>query len=361
MVDKKLLALLGKDRKYIGWTVGLMVAGLGANLAFTASICKALEMAVRFREYGERGEIFLLPAFVAMAALVLRYWTSRTVGDLKDLLGRNAKRELRRKVYAKVLRLGNRQGGNQAGLTQLALEGVEQLDLYYSNYIPQFFYAMIAPLVLFGVTVWFSLPVAVVLLACVLLIPLSIVAVSRYAKRIFRKYWGKYTAMGDDFLDSVQGLRELKIFTADQARQLEMDRSSQEFRRITMKVLVMQLASTTIMDLVAYGGAGVGIALTLKSVSEGELSPFSALFLVLVAVEFFLPLRAFGAAFHVAMNGASAGNQILELLNQPEPVWGEETVKEMELELKDVADSYDGSRPAVKNPAVQVTTTGRGA
>lgn len=358
MVDKKLLALLGKDRKYIGWTVGLMVAGLGANLAFTASICKALEMAVRFREYGERGEIFLLPVFVAMAALVLRYWTSRTVGDLKDLLGRNAKRELRRKVYAKVLRLGNRQGGNQAGLTQLALEGVEQLDLYYSNYIPQFFYAMIAPLVLFGVTVWFSLPVAVVLLACVPLIPLSIVAVSRYAKRIFRKYWGKYTAMGDDFLDSVQGLRELKIFTADQARQEEMDRSSQEFRRITMKVLVMQLASTTIMDLVAYGGAGVGIALTLKSVAEGNLSPFSALFLVLVAVEFFLPLRAFGAAFHVAMNGASAGNQILELLNQSEPVWGEETVKEMELELKEVSYSYDGSRQAVKNLSVKFPKTG---
>ena len=158
------------------------------------------------------------------------------------------------------------------------------------------------------------------LLACVPLIPVSIVAVSKYAKKIFAKYWGKYTSMGDAFLDSVQGLKELKIFKADGARHKKMNASAEEFRKITMKVLVMQLASTTIMDLVAYGGAGAGIALSVVGLMNG-LAPAAALFLVLVAVEFFLPLRSLGSAFHVAMNGASAGRKIISLLNVPDPVW----------------------------------------
>ena len=182
----------------------------------------------------------------------------------------------------------------------------------------------------------------VVLLACVPLIPVSIVAVSKYAKKIFAKYWDKYTSMGDSFLDNVQGLKELKIFGADGAQHIKMNKTSEEFRKITMKVLVMQLASTTIMDLVAYGGAGVGIALAVLGVVHWGLSPFAALFLILIAVDFFLPLRAFGSAFHVAMNGASAGNKILSLLDQPDPVWGKNEVTHTELKIENVTFSYDG-------------------
>ncbi|MED9965769.1 MAG: ATP-binding cassette domain-containing protein [Blautia sp.] len=155
--------------------------------------------------------------------------------------------------------------------------------------------------------------------------------------------------MGDGFLDSVQGLKELKIFMADEAQQKKMNNASEEFRKITMKVLVMQLASTTIMDLIAYGGAGVGIAFAVLKVAEGALSPFLALFLILVAVEFFLPLRAFGAAFHVAMNGVSAGNKILSFLATPEPIWGEEKVSHMEWMLENVKFSYDDRRDVLKN------------
>lgn len=190
---------------------------------------------------------------------------------------------------------------------------------------------------------------AVVLLCCVPLIPVSIIAVSKYAKKIFAKYWGKYTSMGDSFLDSVQGLKELKIFKADEAQHTKMNETSEDFRKITMKVLVMQLASTTIMDLVAYGGAGIGIAMAILSVIKWELAPISALFLILVAVDFFLPLRAFGSAFHVAMNGASAGKKILSLLEQPDPVWGEETVTDTEIKVENVTFSYDGKRDVLKN------------
>ena len=360
MIDKKLLALLGHNKKYIFYAVGLMIVGLFANLAITASICYAIQYAAEYASSSSNVQGFILPAVIVIIAMAIRYVTSRSIGDLKDTLGRNVKKDLRQKIYDKIIKLGVRTTDNMsmAGLTQLSMEGVEQLDLYYSAYIPQFFYAMIAPIILFIVTVRINWAVALVLLACVPLIPMSIIAVSRYAKKIFAKYWGKYTSMGDSFLDSVQGLKELKIFQADAAQNIKMNETSEEFRKITMKVLVMQLASTTIMDMVAYGGAGLGIALTIHAVVNGNLSAYAALFLILVAVDFFLPLRAFGSAFHIAMNGASAGNKILSLLAQPDPVWGSETVDSTEITVKDVTFSYDGKRDVLKHASMNFGSTG---
>ena len=360
MIDKKLLALLGHNKKYIFYAVGLMIVGLFANLAITASICYAIQYAAEYASSGSNAQGFILPAVIVIIAMAIRYVTSRSIGGLKDTLGRNVKKDLRQKIYDKIIKLGVRTTDNisMAGLTQLSMEGVEQLDLYYSAYIPQFFYAMIAPIILFIVTVRINWAVALVLLACVPLIPMSIIAVSRYAKKIFAKYWGKYTSMGDSFLDSVQGLKELKIFQADAAQNIKMNETSEEFRKITMKVLVMQLASTTIMDMVAYGGAGLGIALTILAVVNGSLSAYAALFLIIVAVDFFLPLRAFGSAFHIAMNGASAGNKILSLLAQPDPVWGSETVDSTEITVKDVTFSYDGKRDVLKHASMNFGSTG---
>ena len=360
MIDKKLLALLGENKKYIFYAVGLMIVGLFANLAITASICYAIQYAAEYASSGSNAQGFILPAVIVIIAMAIRYVTSRSIGDLKDTLGRNVKKDLRQKIYDKIIKLGVRTTDNMsmAGLTQLSMEGVEQLDLYYSAYIPQFFYAMIAPIILFIVTVRINWAVALVLLACVPLIPMSIIAVSRYAKKIFAKYWGKYTSMGDSFLDSVQGLKELKIFQADAAQNIKMNETSEEFRKITMKVLVMQLASTTIMDMVAYGGAGLGIALTIHAVVNGSLSAYAALFLILVAVDFFLPLRAFGSAFHIAMNGASAGNKILSLLAQPDPVWGSESIDNIEIKVKDVTFSYDGKRDVLKHASMNFGSTG---
>ena len=360
MIDKKLLALLGGNKKYIFYAVGLMIVGLFANLAITASICYAIQYAAEYASSGSNAQGFILPTVIVIIAMAIRYITSRSIGDLKDTLGRNVKKNLRQRIYDKIIKLGVRTTDNMsmAGLTQLSMEGVEQLDLYYSAYIPQFFYAMIAPIILFVVTVRINWAVALVLLACVPLIPMSIIAVSRYAKKIFAKYWGKYTSMGDSFLDSVQGLKELKIFQADAAQNIKMNETSEEFRKITMKVLVMQLASTTIMDMVAYGGAGLGIALTIHAVVNGTLSAYAALFLILVAVDFFLPLRAFGSAFHIAMNGASAGNKILSLLAQPDPVWGNETVDSTKIAIKDVTFSYDGTRDVLQHVSMSFGSTG---
>lgn len=347
MIDKELFKLIGKNKKYIFIAVALQVLGLIANVGITASICWAIYLAITKAE----PIMYLYPAICAVVGIAVRYTMTRLTGDIKDVLGRRVKKDLRERTYNKIVKLGVRStdGMSMAGLTQVSMEGVEQLDLYYSSYLPQFFFAMLAPIILFAICVWIDWRTALVLLACVPLIPISIIAVSKYAKKIFAKYWGKYTSMGDKFLDSVQGLKELKIFKADETQHGKMNESAEEFRKITMKVLVMQLASTTIMDLVAYGGAGAGIALAICGAAFWGLSPIYALFLCLVAVEFFLPLRAFGSAFHVAMNGASAGKKIISLLNTPDPEWGTEEVCGKTIELKGVTFSYDGERDVLKN------------
>lgn len=347
MFDKELIKLIGGNRKYVIYVVLLMILGMLGNIGITASICWAVYLLIE----GAEALTYIYPAICAVVAIIVRYAASRCTGDLKDVLGRRVKKDLRERTYDKILKLGVRStdGMSMAGLTQVSMEGIEQLDLYYSAYLPQFFYSMIAPLILFFICVGIDWRTSLVLLACVPLIPVSIVAVSKYAKKVFAKYWGKYTSMGDGFLDSVQGLKELKIFDADDARHKKMNENAEEFRKITMKVLVMQLASTTIMDLVAFGGAGAGIALSVVGLMNGWLQPAAALFLILVAVEFFLPLRSLGSAFHVAMNGASAGKKIIALLASEEPVWGESELKCARLALENVTFSYDGKRDALKN------------
>lgn len=356
MFDKDLIKLIGPNKKYVIYTVLFMMLGMLANIGITASICLALYYVMENRPVA----MLVYPAVAAVVAILIRYVAARRTGTLKDVLGRSVKKDLRDRTYRKILKLGVKSTDDMsmAGLTQVAMEGIEQLDLYYSTYLPQFFFSMTAPLVLFGVCVWIDWRTSLVLLACVPLIPVSIVAVSKYAKKIFAKYWGKYTSMGDGFLDSVQGLKELKIFQADAARQDKMNRNAEEFRKITMKVLVMQLASTTIMDLVAFGGAGAGIALAVTGLMKGWLLPAAALFLILVAVEFFLPLRALGSAFHVAMNGASAGKKIVALLNAEDPVWGTRTAEGEGLCLQNVTFSYDGRREVLKDVTMSFMAKG---
>ena len=355
MIDKELLSLLGGNRKYIANSVIAMIFGLFANTAVTACICYAIGLAAD----GAAASSYVAPALIAALCIALRFCITKATNEFKNALGAHVKKDLRHRAYDKMLRLGVRSSDSatMAGMTQVGVEGIEQLDLYYSTYLPQFFYSMIAPFILFAICAPIDWRTAVTLIVCVPLIPISIVAVSKYAKRIFAKYWGKYTSMGDVFLDSVQGLKELKIFKADARKHEQINASAEDFRKITMKVLVMQLASTTIMDLVAYGGAGAGIALAVSGVMNGA-DPIKALFLVLIAVEFFLPLRSLGSAFHVAMNGASAGRKILEILQAKEPEWGDGDIDDTTAQLRGVTFSYDGKRDVLKDVTMSFPRVG---
>lgn len=341
MIDKELFKLIGSNKKYIVIVVLLMILGLLFNISITSLICVSLFVA--FKNLDPINYLYIGLGF--LVAVSGRFLTTFITNKLKDKLGREVKKEIREKAYRKILSLGTRSQGDIkiAGLTQVCLEGIEQLDLYYSTYLPQFFYSMIAPILLFILSSFISWKVSLVLLCCVPLIPLSIIAVSKYAKKVFAKYWGKYISMGDSFLDCIQGLKELKVYNADARYQEKMNTKSEDFRKITMKVLVMQLASTTIMDLVAFGGAGVGIAITIVEAVNQTLNPFFALFLILIAVEFFLPLRSLGSAFHVAMNGVSAGKKIASFLESKEPKWGDEKLNDGNIKLKNVYFKYEDS------------------
>ena len=344
MLDKELLRLLDK-KGYVAWTVVLSVASLFLNLGITACVCIALAWAYE----GVKATKYAYLAVAAAALVAIRFVTGMISGNLRNGISNGVKTDLRNKTYRKIVDLGVNSADdmNVAGLTQISLEGIEQLDLYYSSYLPQFFYAMIAPVLLFCIFVFIDWRTAVILLACVPLIPLSIVAVSKYAKKVFAKYWGRYVSMGDGFLDGIQGMRELKIFKADKEYGEKMNVKAEEFRKITMKVLVMQLASTTIMDLVAFGGAGAGIAVAVWGVAAGRFNAFVAMFIVLTAAEFFLPLRSLGSAFHVAMNGASAGKKISALLKKPLPEWGKENYEKQDITIEGVDFSYTPERKII--------------
>lgn len=212
-------------------------------------------------------------------------------------------------------------------VVQVSTEGVEQLETYFGKYLPQLFYSLLAPVTLFIILCRVSMKASVILLICVPLIPISIVVVQKIAKRLLNKYWSIYTGLGDSFLENLQGLTTLKIYQADQKKADDMDVESQNFRRITMKVLTMQLNSTSVMDIVAYGGAAVGMAVAVTEFINGNLSLAGTLCIVLLASEFFLPLRLLGSFFHIAMNGMAASDKIFKILDLPEKEKGKETQK----------------------------------
>lgn len=345
MLDKELFALLGKDKKYIFLVTVIDLVGILANIAITAFICLCINAALNKNSEINTYVLYLGLAIAVGIIKVLTIWAS---GKLKNNLGSNIKKNMRRQTYKKLLDLGLGKCEEQtAALTQMTIEGVEQVDTYYTAYLPSFFNAMIAPIILFIVCLCFRWQVAVVLIACLPLIPISIILVSKWAKKIFEKYWDKYTTMGNSFLDNLQGMKELKIFNADEFKQTETAVKSEEFRKITMKVLVMQLVSLTIIDTVAFGAAGVAIVYAIlgATASVNPLSPAISLFLILLSAEFFLPMRTLASAFHIAMNGSTAGKKINAFLNLKSPKWGNKIIgKVTETALENVDFSYNNDR-----------------
>ena len=237
----------------------------------------------------------------------------------------------------------------------MSVEGVEQLETYFGRYLPQLFYSILAPVTLFFCLKPISLKASAVLLICVPLIPISIVAVQKIAKRLLQRYWGMYTQLGDSFLENLQGMTTLKIYQADEQKAAEMDEEASRFRKITMKVLTMQLNSTSVMDIIAYGGAAAGMILAVREFMAGNVSFGGALVIILLAAEFFIPLRLLGSFFHIAMNGMAASDKIFALLDQEEPRQGTEDFPEDDfgIHIKNVSFSYDGKREILKDISME--------
>ena len=273
------------------------------------------------------------------------------------LSSKAVKKTLRGEIYEKLLRLGAsyNERVRTSEIVQVAVEGVDQLETYFGAYVPQFFYALLAPLTLFVYLSRINMMSAVVLLICVPLIPVAIAAVQTWAKKLLSKYWGQYTALGDTFLENLQGLTTLKIYQSDDFKNDEMNREAEKFRKITMKVLTMQLNSITIMDFIAYGGAALGMIISVSQFRAGNLSLAGCILIILLAADFFIPMRQLGSFFHVAMNGMAASDKIFALLDLPEEPGGTaDFPKDSDIVCRDVRFSYEPEREILHGVSLEL-------
>ena len=342
MINKRLIGTVSESKKYIAGNVACQWISLAANITMMGAIARMLQ-----NLYEGTDSHIALTAVTATAAVIVRFICATTASRMGYLSSRAVKKTLREMICKKLLRLGSsyKEQANTSEVVQVAVEGVDQLETYFGAYLPQFFYAMLAPVTLFLVLSFVNLPSAIVLLVCVPLIPVTIVAVQRWAKKLLSKYWGQYTALGDTFLENLQGLTTTKIYQADEFKHREMNEQSEHFRRITMKVLTMQLNSITIMDLIAYGGAALGVILATTQFRAGHVDLFGCILIILLAADFFLPMRMLGSFFHIAMNGMAASDKIFRLLDLPEPERKTESVPEdCSIECKDLRFSYEADR-----------------
>lgn len=349
MIKTRLVGLLSHAKKYIVYTILWQWAALLSQVLAVFTIADLLERVV-YRAV----TVPVIEKTIMILALVviIRFVCERMGARSSYLACVDVKRILREKIYDKMLKLGASYSAqvSSSEVVQVSTEGVEQLETYFGKYLPQLFYSLIAPLTLFLILCRVSVKASVILLICVPLIPISIVVVQKIAKRLLNNYWSIYTGLGDSFLENLQGLTTLKIYQADQQKADEMDVESQNFRRITMKVLTMQLNSTSVMDIVAYGGAAIGMAVAVSEFLKGNISVTGTLCIVLLASEFFLPLRLLGSFFHIAMNGMAASDKIFKILDLPEPQVGEKTLPDgaLDVTLKDVHFSYEEDREILK-------------
>ena len=343
MIDKRLIRTVRESKKYIAWNVIYQWISLVANITMMVSIADLLSRL--FANTADR-ENFVCTVIVVAAAVGIRYFCAVQSAKMGYLSSKAVKKVLREKIYRKLLRLGSsyKEKAQTSEIVQISVEGVEQLETYFGAYLPQFFYAMLAPLTLFIVLGFVNVPAAAVLLVCVPLIPAAIAAVQTWAKKLLSKYWGQYTALGDTFLENLQGLTTLKIYRADDFKNDEMNVEAEKFRKITMKVLTMQLNSITIMDLIAYGGAALGIVMSVTQYSKGNVSLAGCLLIIMLSADFFIPMRQLGSFFHIAMNGMAAGQKIFRLLDLPEAEEKKAECPKGDIVCRDLHFSYDNDR-----------------
>lgn len=346
MIKTRLINQVPSSKKYIALTVFAQWLKACANIVmmfiFSDLIGKILDgKVINFTS--------ALPSvFGILFVMVLRYLCGFFSSKTSFYASGEVKKVLRQKMYKKLTRIGAsyKERVSTSEVIQVFVEGIDQLELYFGKYLPQFFFAMLAPLTLFIVLSFVSLKASVILLFCVPLIPISIVAVQKIAKKLLSKYWGIYTNLGDTFLENIQGLTTLKVYQADEKKNIEMNAKAEEFRKITMKVLTMQLNSVSVMDIIAYGGSAVGVVVAIIQVKNGIITLPEAFLIIMLAAEFFLPLRLLGSFFHVAMNGMAASDKLFNILDMPEEERGskEPSSFEKNIIIDNLSFSYDGDK-----------------
>ena len=347
MINKRLIGTVPESKRYIAGNVICQWVSLAASIAMMGAVSRMFQGLYE----GDISARILPVTLTALGAVMVRAICSVLAARMGYLSGRAVKKTLRERIYRKLLRLGSayKEQVNTSEVVQVAVEGVDQLETYFGAYLPQFFYALLAPLTLFAVLSFVSFPAALVLLVCVPLIPVTIAAVQRWAKKLLARYWGQYTVLGDTFLENLQGLTTTKIYQSDAYKHQQMNEQSERFRKITMKVLTMQLNSITVMDLIAYGGGALGVILAVLEFRSGRVDLAGCVLIILLAADFFLPMRLLGSFFHIAMNGMAASDKIFRLLDLPEEEEKKAAVPEAgTISCENLSFSYDADRQILR-------------
>ncbi|MFQ1047251.1 ABC transporter ATP-binding protein/permease [Avibacterium paragallinarum] len=348
MIDKRLIHTVTDSKKWIAITVWWNWLALIGGIISAAAFALCLQWAWQQRLDLKSAVLFLS---VFLLALLLRVVAGKRAVTASYQASVKVKHQLRTLIYQKLVSMPLNQVQQQStsSTIQIASEGVEQLEIYFGRYLPQLFYSLLAPLTLFAVLLCFNVLTALILLLCVPLIPISIIVVNKIAKRLLHKYWAVYVGLGSSFLDNLQGLITLKIYQDDNYKAKQMAQEAEHFRHITMKVLTMQLNSVSIMDLLAYGGAALGIFTALLQFQAGHLTVFGVVLFILLSAEFFIPLRLLGSFFHVAMNGKAASDKIFALLDtpveQPQSAVDFCDKNPLEVEIKQLDFAYQPEKP----------------
>ena len=336
MIKTRLVRLLSHAKKYIVYNILWQWAALLAQILAVFSIAGLLGTLA-----DNRGDLVQTlgnldagrTVLILLLAAAIRFLCERMAARASYGASVDVKRILRKKIYEKLLKLGAsyKEKTSTSEVVQLSTEGVEQLEVYFGKYLPQLFYSLLAPLTLFVILSFVDLKASLVLLICVPLIPVSIVAVQKFAKKLLSRYWGIYTGLGDSFLENLQGLTTLKIYQADEQK-------------------------AEVMDIVAYGGAAVGMIVAVSEFLAGSLDFSGTLTIILLASEFFIPLRLLGSFFHIAMNGMTASDKIFRLLDLEEPKDGEEPMprENFDIELWKVGFSYEKDREILKDVCLTI-------
>ena len=354
MINKKLLSFDRGALRYVGLNVLFQWLGMLCNVVFVTAVARLVGFAF---DGSLTAALLWQNLLLCLCTVPLRFGFTMLASGMSDKASKDVKRTLRSKIYAKLACLGPNYTEKVATseVVMLASEGVEQIDTYFAKYLPQLFYSLLAPVTLFCLLVGVHTRSAIILLCCVPLIPMSIVAVQKFAKKLLAKYWGEYTTLGDSFLENIQGLTTLKIYQADGWKHEQMNAQAERFRKITMKVLTMQLNSVTLMDLMAYGGAGLGIISAVSAFAKGQLSLTATLTILLLAADFFLPLRLLGSYFHIAMNGAASAEKIFRLLAAEEPADGGRVPGwDNTLRLEHVTFGYEKDRTILQDVSLNI-------
>ena len=354
MINKRLINTVSETKKSIGLQVVFQWIGLLANITVMASIAYILS-----KVFTKPLSFVMIMHFIVLIALciIVRFICAYASTRMSYQSSRVVKTKYRQLILEQMMRLGKSyiNSVNTSEAVQVAVEGIDQLETYFGQYLPQLVYALLAPLTLFIVIAPLSFSSALILFICVPLIPVTIIAVQKWAKKLLNKYWSQYTALGDTFLENLQGLTTTKIYQSDAYKHQQMNESSEQFRKITMKVLTMQLNSITIMDIIAYGGAALGMIMATISLKNGSISLFTALFIILVAADFFLPMRLLGSYFHIAMNGMAASDKMLRLLDIPINSCNDSCdISDSKITINDLSFGYDDPRKVLKHISLSI-------